>query len=117
LPRRSRPFSEEEQAGAVFAALADPTRREVATLLSTRGPMTSTQLGDVLPVTRQAVAKHLAVLAEAGLVEPSRDGRETYWRLTPRPFEVAALWMAAVGAEWDRRLDALRRHLGARGRG
>jgi DNA-binding transcriptional ArsR family regulator len=59
-------------------------------------------------VTRQAVAKHLAALAEAGLVEASRDGRESRYRLTPAPFEAAALWMAALGADWDRRLEALR---------
>jgi DNA-binding transcriptional ArsR family regulator len=66
-----------------------------------------------LPVTRQAVAKHLAALADAGLVEPARHGRESRYRLTPAPFEAAALWMAALGAEWDRRLDALRSHLEA----
>jgi DNA-binding transcriptional ArsR family regulator len=54
------------------------------------------------------VAKHLAALADAGLVEATRDGRESRYRLTPAPFEAAALWMAALGAEWDRRLEALR---------
>lgn len=83
-------------------------------MLSARGPQTPTQLAAELPITRQAVAKHLAALAEAGLVESSRDGRETRYRLTPEPFEAAALWMAALGAEWDRRLEALRRMLGGR---
>ena len=70
--------------------------------------MTQTELARELPVTRQAVAKHLGALADAGLVEPARAGREARYRLTPAPFEAAALWMAALGAEWDRRLEALR---------
>jgi DNA-binding transcriptional ArsR family regulator len=98
----------------VFAALADPSRREIARLVSERGPLTPTQLAAELPITRQAVAKHLAALTEAGLVESERDGRETRYRLTPEPFEAAALWMAALGAHWDRRLDALRKLLGDR---
>ena len=69
--------------------------------------MTQTELAGRLPVTRQAVAKHLAALADAGLVEPAREGRESRYRLTPSPFEAAALWMAALGAGWDRRLAAL----------
>jgi DNA-binding transcriptional ArsR family regulator len=80
-------------------------------LLSELGPLTQTELAAQLPVTRQAVAKHLAALAEAGLVEPARRGRESRYRLTPAPFEAAALWMAALGAEWDRRLEALQEHL------
>jgi DNA-binding transcriptional ArsR family regulator len=82
-------------------------------LLSERGPLTQTELARVLPVTRQAVAKHLAALGDAGLVEAEREGRESRYRLTPAPFEAAALWMAALGAEWDRRLDALRAMLEA----
>jgi DNA-binding transcriptional ArsR family regulator len=57
------------------------------------------------------VTKHLVALTEAGLVRSSRHGRETRYRLTPRPLEAAALWMAAVGAEWDERLESLRRLL------
>jgi DNA-binding transcriptional ArsR family regulator len=101
----------DEQAGAVFAALADPTRREIARLLADRGPQTQTELARRLPITRQGVAKHLALLADAGLVESSRSGREAEFRLTPEPFEAAALWMASVGAQWDRRLEALRKLL------
>lgn len=96
----------------MFAALADPTRREIARLLSERGPLTQTELARRLPVSRQAVAKHLSALASAGLVEPARAGREAPYRLTPAPFEAAALWMAALGAEWDRRLESLRTLLG-----
>ena len=64
----------EGEAGAVFAALADPTRRAVLRDVAEQGPLTATELADRLPVTRQAIAKHLAVLQEAGLVEPTRGG-------------------------------------------
>src|SRR5439155_25324627 len=92
-----------------FAALADPTRREVVRLLAHEGPLTPTALAARLPVTRQAVAKHLAALAEAGLADARREGRESRYSLTPQPFAEAAAWMEAIGVEWDRRLDALRR--------
>lgn len=105
--RRESGRRRDAQAGAVFAALADPTRREIVELLSKRGAQTPTELARRLPITRQGVTKHLDLLEDAGLVEWSRNGRESRYRLTPEPFEAAALWMAAVGAEWDRRLEAL----------
>lgn len=104
----------EDRAGAVFQALADPTRRQVVALLARSGPVTATELAGRLPVTRQAVAKHLAALADAGLVSGAREGREVRYRLTPPPLRDAVSWMATVGAEWDDRLEALRRHLGSR---
>jgi DNA-binding transcriptional ArsR family regulator len=100
-------------ADLVFAALADPTRREVLELIGARGEASATQLARELPVSRQAVNKHLASLAAAGLVAERRDGREVLFRLTPAPMSDAMTWMATVGGEWDRRLAALRRHLGA----
>lgn len=83
----------------VFGALADPSRRQVLGYLSEQGTATATELTGELPMTRQAVSKHLATLADAGLVESERLGRETRYRLT------------MAGEEWDGRLDALRRHL------
>jgi DNA-binding transcriptional ArsR family regulator len=83
----------------VFSALADPSRRHVLGYIADRGTATATELTGELPITRQAVAKHLVTLAGAGLVESERQGRETRYRLT------------TTGEEWDDRLDALRRHL------
>jgi DNA-binding transcriptional ArsR family regulator len=100
----------ERDVNAVFQALADPTRRAVIQLLS-NGPGTATEIAERLPVSRQAVAKHLVALDDAGLVIGERAGREVRYRLTPRPMADAMSWMADVGAEWDVRLERLRRHL------
>jgi len=100
----------ERDVDAVFQALADPTRRAVMRMLSD-GPRTATEIAGRLPVTRQAVSKHLVALGEAGLVIGERAGREVRYRLTPRPMAGAMSWMTEVGAEWDERLERLRRHL------
>ncbi|CAN5385706.1 hypothetical protein BH23ACT7_BH23ACT7_22460 [soil metagenome] len=100
------------EVGVVFAALADATRRDVVVHLSSDGPATPTQLAARLPVTRQAVAKHLAALESAGLVAVSREGREARYRFTPEPLADAMSWITDVGLQWDRRLDALRALLG-----
>ena len=102
----------------VFAALADPTRRSVLQEVTARGSATATELAPPLGITRQAVAKHLAVLAEAGLVDAARAGRETRYRPTPAPMTDAISWMAEVGARWDERLAGLERQVARRrGRG
>jgi DNA-binding transcriptional ArsR family regulator len=90
----------------VFSALADPTRRTVMEHLA-REPATATQIAAALPVTRQAVAKHLGVLQDAGLVRAERAGRERRFSPTPAPLSDAISWMARVGGEWDDRLAAL----------
>lgn len=95
----------------VFAALGDPHRRFLLETLSARGSATATELALELPVTRQAVAKHLAALAQAGLVASKRVGRETQYHVTPQPLEDAIAWMTRVGGEWDARLARLRKHL------
>lgn len=102
---------------AVFAALADPTRRQVMRCLSQDGPVTATELAGRIPVSRQAIAKHLSSLEEAGLVASSVQGRSRRFRLTPGPMREAMGWMADVGAEWDERLQALGRHLASPPRG
>ena len=96
---------------AVFQALADPHRRFVLETLADRGSATVTELAAELPVTRQAVAKHLGTLRAAELVEPTRAGREIRYRLSTAPLGDALDWMERVGATWDERLAALRRHL------
>jgi DNA-binding transcriptional ArsR family regulator len=98
---------------AVFAALADPTRRDVVRCLAD-APATATELSARVPVTRQAVVKHLSTLERAGLVDAARDGRNVKYRLTPAGFTDAVAWMTDVGAAWDKRLAALRRHVQAR---
>jgi DNA-binding transcriptional ArsR family regulator len=95
----------------VFDALADATRRQVLRHLADRGPQTPTELADHLPVTRQAVSKHLDVLGRAGLVSSNRSGRETRFTFQPEPLTDAAAWMADVGGTWDRRLAALKKRL------
>lgn len=94
----------------VFDALADSTRRRIVERLG-RGPATAGEIADDLPVTRQAVVKHLVVLENAGLVLGERDGRRVVFRLTPAPFAEAAGWMHDVGAAWDRRLEKLARRV------
>lgn len=100
-------MTERRHVDAVFSALSDPTRRAVIRSLSDDGPSTVTELAARLPVSRQAVAKHLDALETAGLVLATA-GRSRRYRLTPRPMEEAMAWMADVGAEWDERLESLR---------
>jgi DNA-binding transcriptional ArsR family regulator len=106
VPRLNR------RAGAVLTALGDPTRRHVVELLgSSADGATATELALALPVSRQAVTKHLSALADVGLVAPERSGREVRWSLHPEPLADAVDWMVQVGGKWDRRLAALERHV------
>ena len=73
--------------------------------------MTASGLAEQLPITRQAVAKHLSALRGADLVSSTRVGRETRYELRPQPLDEAAEWIQTVSEEWDDRLDALRRSL------
>jgi DNA-binding transcriptional ArsR family regulator len=98
--------------GATFTALSDPTRRMLVGLIAERGSVTASEAAKELPITRQAVAKHLAVLQDAGLAEPSRAGRETRYALQPQALADAAAWMSQVGSEWDERLARLQRLAG-----
>jgi DNA-binding transcriptional ArsR family regulator len=92
----------------IFAALSDPTRRQLFTALADGGPATATQLAANLPVSRQAVVKHLDVLRDAQLVTSEREGREVRYTVTPAPLADAVGWIADVGAQWDSRLANLR---------
>jgi DNA-binding transcriptional ArsR family regulator len=95
-------------------ALADPTRRRVVETLARGGTVTASGLAAQLPMTRQAVAKHLSALRGAELVTVSKVGRETHYKLRPQPLDEAAHWIQTVSAEWDDRLEALRRSLAKR---
>ena len=92
----------------VFAALADDTRWAILTELG-RADLSASALATVVPVTRQAIAKHLTVLADAGLVEPLRVGREIRYRALGSRLNQTALALERIGAEWDRRLTAIAR--------
>jgi DNA-binding transcriptional ArsR family regulator len=97
--------------GPVFDALGDPGRRDLIQAVSERGSATATELAAGRGISRQAVAKQLATLADAGLLEARREGRETRYVVTPEPFGDAMAWIVDVGGRWDKRLSALRRHL------
>jgi DNA-binding transcriptional ArsR family regulator len=97
-----------DRAGAVFGALSDPTRRTLLATIAEQPSATATELAAVLPISRQAVLKHLTALSDAGLVDRTRAGREVRYRVTPEPMSDAVSWIAEVGGQWDERLAALR---------
>ena len=91
----------------VFDALGDPRRRALVAAVAARGTATATELAAELPVTRQAVARQLVTLADAGLLEATRSGRETRYAVTPELLAEAVAWMVEVGGRWDERLAKL----------
>jgi ArsR family transcriptional regulator, cadmium/lead-responsive transcriptional repressor len=93
----------------LWSAVGDPTRRRVLDVLLNQGDATATTVAAELPVTRQAVTKHLVVLDRAGLVEGRRRGREVRYAVRPERLDAAARSMAQVAAEWDTRLAAIKR--------
>ncbi|MEO3892780.1 metalloregulator ArsR/SmtB family transcription factor [Nonomuraea sp. B5E05] len=104
----------EAQAVAVFAALTDPTRRALLEELGRAGPATVTDLARRLPISRQAIAKHLNQLAEAGLISSGEPaGRRHPYRLEPAAIRTAQVWLARLANRWDDRLAALERALDA----
>lgn len=95
-----------------FAALADPTRRAILAELASGGPATATDLADRLPITRQAIAKHLALLADAGLVTPEPgERRRVRYQLRSAPMQMAQQFLAALARDWDGPLAVLKNHL------
>ena len=94
---------------ALWSAVGDPTRRRMLDLLLVDDTGTATSLSEQLPVTRQAVAKHLAVLDRAGLVHGAPAGREHRYRVDDAQLARAAVQLATVGSSWDGRLRRIAR--------
>jgi DNA-binding transcriptional ArsR family regulator len=94
---------------ATLSALADPTRQQILELLSSHGALSASALAGRLPITRQAIAKHLHVLEAAGLVRPVRDGREVRFEVVASGAAEAAAWLTATAGRWQQRIDRLRR--------
>ena len=98
-------------ADAVFEALADPTRRRLLQRISEDGPLSATDLSAGMPITRQAVVKHLAALSAAGLVSSDRRGREVLFAVESDRLRPATDWLDRIGRVWDERLVALVKHV------
>ena len=93
---------------AVFAALGDPTRAALLTTLVERGSGSATSLAEGAPITRQAVDRHLRVLADAGLVKARRQGREVVYTLEPGTLARSSEWLEELGRIWERKLQMLK---------
>ncbi|MDX3312102.1 ArsR/SmtB family transcription factor [Streptomyces sp. NPDC054884] len=104
----TRAAEDDQVSEHVLVALADPIRREVLAILAREGDATSTSLAASLPVTRQAVAKHLAVLDRAGLVRAHRAGREVRYEADLQPLKQTTRWMATLATQWERRLNTIK---------
>ena len=102
-------------AAVLFAALGDPTRLAVLQQLSERGPASISMLAGRFPVmTRQGVTKHLQVLAAAGVIDGSRQGREHVWSLNPTRLAEARRNLDRIARGWDDALGRLKGHVEAR---
>jgi DNA-binding transcriptional ArsR family regulator len=106
--RPSRAARSLEASAPVFAALGDETRLRLVSRLGDEGPLSIVRLTDGTDVTRQAIAKHLRVLADAGLVRGTRDGRQSVWELEPRRLAEAQRALDAISRQWDDALERLK---------
>lgn len=104
----SAPAAAADRPAPIFAALGDETRLSLVARLDAAGPLSIARLTEGYPMTRQAVTKHLNVLAEAGLVRSARQGRETVWELSPAPLDAARRFLDRLSARWDERIERLR---------
>lgn len=106
----TKPLSSARLADAapLFAALGDPTRLRIVNLLSASGPASTSSLCGAASVTRQAVSKHLRVLADAGLVSSARLGRERIWELRAARLDKAREYLDRIDAQWDAALERLK---------
>jgi DNA-binding transcriptional ArsR family regulator len=106
--QRKRSKSAASQTAPVFAALGDQRRLRLVARLCTHGPASITGLASGADVSRQAVTKHLQVLARAGLVRAGRHGRETIYELEPKPLEEARQYLDVISRQWDDALNRLK---------
>ncbi len=100
-----------EKSALIFAALGDETRLLIVARLSAEGPLSITRLTEGGAVTRQAVSKHLDILANTGLAASSKRGRESVWELEPKPLEAARECLNAISAQWDEALARLKKRV------
>jgi DNA-binding transcriptional ArsR family regulator len=109
MSRRSGGAAGLARAGPVFAALGEETRLALVARLSARGPQSITRLATGSDVTRQAITRHLHVLAGAGLAHDVRRGRERIWELDTDGLEQARRWLDQISKRWDEALDRLKK--------
>ena len=102
-------MSDGDDAERLWAAVADPTRQQLLDRILADGEATATSLARALPITRQGVAKHLAILERAGVVDATRAGREVRYTVRQDRLDLAARRMAQIAANWDQRLAAIKR--------
>jgi DNA-binding transcriptional ArsR family regulator len=93
----------------LWSAIGDPSRRQVLDLLVSNGEVSASWLAGRVPFSRQAVAKHLAVLERTGLISRRKEGREVVYQVRPDRLDQATRTMTEVAAQWDRRLRAIKR--------
>lgn len=93
----------------VLSALSEPIRRRVLEIIVAHGEATATTIAEELPITRQAIVKHLAILERAGLVSGKKQGREMRYHVQSERLDLTARWMARLADDWDSRLAAIKR--------
>lgn len=104
----SRAKRESAEAATIFAALGDATRLAVLVTLCAGGPLSIARLSDQFAISRQAVTKHLGVLASAGLVKSHKEGRERIWEFEPKRLTDVHQYLEALSRKWDGALDRLK---------
>ena len=100
--------SETAEAAPLFDALGDPNRLRIVIRLADGGPSSTTQVAQSVPVTRQAVTKHLLALETVGLVQSQRRGRERVWTMRTEPLNEASDYLIALSRRWDKAIERLR---------
>lgn len=108
---KAKLLRDSEALAPIFAALGDPTRLKIVALLCAGGAFSIAQLTANTEITRQAVTKHLQVLAEAGVVHDLKLGRERLWELEPAKIDAARQALDAIGQQWEAALGRLKSYL------